>query len=110
MTHEELGAAIIGFLVIVGLAGLGIMGLLKKLGFLKPPCSTDCPDPDCKNQLIKTMGKTHDKVLLLEQGQGFVMKRLEQKRLKIESLQTDTTEMKNDVKWIRSWLEKNGAP
>ena len=34
------------------------------------------------------------------------MKRLEQKRLKIESLQTDTTEMKTDVKWIRSWLEK----
>ena len=70
MTHEELGAAIIGFLVIVGLAGLGIVGILKKLGFLKPPCSTDCPDPECKNQLIKTMGKTHDKVLLLEQGQG----------------------------------------
>ena len=110
MTHEELGAAIVSFLVITGLVGLGIVGILKKLGFLRPPCNTDCPDPDCKNQIIKAMGKTHEKVVLLEQGQETVRDRLDNKRVQIEKIQQTTTETKTDVKWIRSWIEKNGAP
>jgi len=109
MTHEELTAAIIGALVLIGLAGLGMVGIFKKLGFLKPPCNTACPDPDCKNQIIKAMGKTHEKVVLLEQGQQNVTSRLDNKRKQIAKIQETTTETKTDVKWIRSWIEKNGA-
>ncbi len=109
MTHEELGAAIVGALVFTGFAGLGMMGILKKLGFLKNECSNECPDPDCKNQLLKAMGKTHEKVVLLEQGQQNVTSRLDNKRKQIAKIQETTTETKTDVKWIRSWIEKNGA-
>jgi hypothetical protein len=128
MTHEELGAVIVGILVLVGLAGLGMVGLLKKLGITigKKECANSidgCPDPSCQSFVKETRDnaklardnaalaanavlKAKESIIKLQEGQNNVTKILDQKRIKIEGLQNDTTEIKTDVKWIVRELQK----
>ena len=117
MTHEELGAAIVSFLVVMGLVGLGIVALFKKFGFGKN-CVEACPDPSCQGFVKETRDnaalaatavvQARESIIKLQEGQNYVTKILDQKRVKIEVLQQDTAEIKTDVKWlVQAFRKKN---
>jgi len=115
LTPEEIVAAAIGLLVVIGGVTIVLAKLVHKLGFNK--CPDECPDPECKNVVAETKtltetvkndalearlaaSKARDSIIVLQNDMTHVKNTLEQKRIKIEGLQTDTTEIKTDVKWI----------
>jgi hypothetical protein len=69
-----------------------------------------CPEPQCQGLVQEARDnaaaakeaviKSRESIILLQVGMKNVEGILEQKRVKIEGLQTDTTEIKTDVKWI----------
>ncbi len=94
MTPQEIGAATIGALVVLGAGAMAVIGFWKKLGIGR--CPETCPDSECQS----VVQSTHTEVVKLTAGQNNLKEQLEQKRIKIEGLQSDTTEIKTDVKWI----------
>ena len=121
MTPEKIGAAIVGALALIGGVAIMLMKLWSKLGFGK--CPEECPDPNCQNFVQETRDnaaaakenaaaaavavvKAEKSIIKLQEGQNHVREILEQKRIKIEGLQQDTTEIKTDVKWIVRELQK----
>ena len=121
MTPEKVGAAIVGALVLIGGVAIMLMKLWSKLGFGK--CPDECPDPHCQSFVKETRDNAiaarenaaaaaiavvnaEKSIIKLQEGQNYVSEILEQKRIKIEGLQTDTTEIKTDVKWIVRELQK----
>jgi hypothetical protein len=122
MTPEQTIGAAIGALVVIGGGSVALGTLLKRFGIGK--CPEECPDPMCKSFVKATKEhsataesnakaaadaviKAEKSIIKLQEGQNHVSEILEQKRIKIEGLQQDTTEIKTDVKWIVREIQKN---
>jgi len=100
MTPEQIIGATVGALIVIGGGTIAVLTFLKRFGMSK--CPEVCPEPECK----AVVGNTHDKVTVLIEGQNNVKEALENKRKKIEGLQTDTTVIMTDVKWIVKELQR----
>jgi hypothetical protein len=108
LSHEQIIAAVIGLLAVIGGVIIMLSQIFKKLGIVK--CHDVCPEPQCQDLVKETRDnaamaadaviKSRESIIALQQGQKHVQEALEQKRIKIEGLQKDTTEIKTDVKWI----------
>ena len=122
MTSEEIGAAIIGGLVLLGGVAIMLGKLWSKLGFGK--CPDECPDPHCQSFVKETRDHAADaktnaaaaakavvnaekSIIKLQEGQDQVREILERKRVKIEALQETSTEIKTDVKWLVNEYRRN---
>ena len=84
---------IFGFFIFMGIMA---MALKKFMEWIKPPCSNECPDPNCQ----KFVREIHDDVIVLKSGQEEAIKRLDQKQITINRISAN-------VDYIRGYLEKN---
>jgi hypothetical protein len=118
VTPEQIVGAIVGALIVIGGGTMAIFTLFKKFGI--GTCPDVCPEPQCQDLVRETRDNAKlakenaataadavvKSIISLQAGMKSVEGILEQKRVKIEGLQTDTTEIKTDVKWIVREIRK----
>ncbi|MHC4707251.1 MAG: hypothetical protein ACYS8I_09220 [Planctomycetota bacterium] len=108
MTPDQIVGATIGALIVIGGGTVGVYTFFKKIGLGK--CPDVCPEPQCQGLVQEARDnardakaaviKSRESIISIQGRLNNVGQILEQKRVKIEGLQTDTTEIKTDVKWI----------